>query len=235
MPGSTYHSLQVDEFNFGSSNRNDYSIGGTSGTASQVGYVYTVGDVFDGKYSLAASGRYDGHYYFAPGHQYVFFPAFSGFWNVARENFMKTVSWVDDLKLRASWGKSGSLAGGAYQFQNAYNLNGSASAFGSNVLVQGSSPTPQANPFITWEQAVKTDIGFDASLLNRKLTVTVDVYNQNRSGILAQPTTILPQEYGTTLSQINDEKMEGKGGLSLTGRYAPPVCQWPATRGQWYV
>jgi TonB-linked SusC/RagA family outer membrane protein len=209
------YSLPVDEFNFGSSNKNDYTIGGTSGTASQVGYVYTVGDVFDGKYSLAASGRYDGHYYFAPGHQYAFFPAFSGFWNIARENFMKHVSWLDDLKLRASWGKSGSLAGGAYQFQNAYNLTGDASAYGSGVLVQGTSPTNQANPFITWEQAIKTDIGFDASLLNRNLNVTVDVYNQNRSGILAQPTTILPGEYGTTLSQVNDEKMEGKG-IELT-------------------
>jgi TonB-linked SusC/RagA family outer membrane protein len=209
------YSLQVAEFNFGSSNKNDYSIGGTSGTASQVGYVYTVGDVWDGKYSLAASGRYDGHYYFAPGHQYAFFPAFSGFWNIARENFMKNVSWVDDFKLRASWGKSGSLAGGPYQYQNAYNLIGDASAYGNGVLVQGTSPTNQANPFITWEQAVKTDIGFDASFLNRKLNVTIDVYKQNRSGILAQPTTILPGEYGTVLSQVNDESMEGQG-IELT-------------------
>jgi TonB-linked SusC/RagA family outer membrane protein len=215
------YSLLVDEFNFGSSNKNDYSIGGSSGTSSQVGYAYTLEDVFDGKYSLQASGRYDGHYYFAPGHQYAFFPAFSGFWNITRENFMKPVTWLNDLKLRASWGKSGSLAGGAFQFQNAYNLNGSAYAYGNGTLVQGTTPTSQANPNITWEEAIKTDIGIDATLFNNSLNVTVDVYKQLRSGMLYTPGgATIPAEYGTTLSQLNGQTMEGHGiELSIGTRH----------------
>jgi len=206
------YSLLVDELNFGSSNKNDYSIGGNSSTSSSVGYAYTVEDVFDGKYSLAASGRYDGHYYFAPGHRYAFFPSFSGFWNIARENFMKPVKWVNDFKLRASWGKSGALAGNPYQYDNAYNLNGSATAFGNGTLSQGTTPTPQANPLITWEQAIKTDVGFDASFLNSALTLTVDVYKQLRSGMLYQPGgASIPAEYGTPLSQVNGQQMEGSG------------------------
>jgi len=205
------YSLLVDELNFGSSNKNDYSIGGTSSTSSSVGYAYTVEDVFDGKYSLAASGRYDGHYYFAPGHRFAFFPSFSGFWNITREDFMKSVKWLNDFKLRASWGKSGALAGGPYQYDNAYNLNGSATAFGTGVLAQGTTPTNQANPYITWEQAIKTDIGFDASMLNNALTLTVDVYKQLRSGMLYQPAATIPAEYGVGLSQINGETMEGSG------------------------
>ena len=205
------YSLLVDELNFGSSNKNDYSIGGTSSTSSSIGYAYTVEDVFDGKYSLAASGRYDGHYYFAPGHRYAFFPSFSGFWNITRENFMKSVKWVNDFKLRASWGKSGALAGGPYQYDNAYNLNGSATAYGNGVLAQGTTPTNQANPYITWEEAIKTDVGFDASFLNSALTLTVDVYKQLRSNMLYQPAATIPAEYGVGLSQINGENMEGSG------------------------
>lgn len=205
------YALNVDEFNFGSSNKNDYTIGGTSSTSSQVGYVYTVEDVFDEKYLFQASGRYDGHYYFAPGKQYAFFPAFSAAWTLSRENFIKNISWVNNLKLRGSWGKSGSLAGNAFQFVNAYSLAGNAYAYGNNVLVQGTSPTSQANPNITWEQAIKTNIGLDGALFNGLLNFSVDVYKQKRTGMLYQPANSVPAEYGITLSQINGAAMEGQG------------------------
>jgi len=206
------YSLLVDELNFGSSNKNDYSIGGTSSTSSSVGYAYTLEDVFDGKYGLQASGRYDGHYYFAPGHRYAFFPSVSGFWNLTHEDFMKNSKWLNDFKLRASWGKSGALAGNPYQYDNAYNLNGSATAYGAGVLAQGTTPTNQANPNITWEQAIKTDVGFDAAFLNSALTLTVDVYKQLRSGMLYTPGgASIPAEYGVGLAQINGQAMEGSG------------------------
>jgi hypothetical protein len=77
--------------------------------------------------------------------------------------------------------------------------------------VQGTSATNQANPNITWEQAIKTDIGLDGSIFNGVLSFTVDVYKQLRSGMLYTPSTTLPAEYGITLSQINGEAMEGQG------------------------
>jgi TonB-linked SusC/RagA family outer membrane protein len=205
------YALQVDEFNFGSSNKNDYSIGGSSSTGSQIGFNYNVEDVFDGKYLIQASGRYDGHYYFAPGHQYAFFPAFGGAWTISKENFMKNVAWVNNLKLRGSWGKSGALAGQAFQYLNAYSLAGNAYAFGNGTLVQGSTAGNQPNPYITWEQSIKSNIGVDANLFNGLLNMTVDVYKQLRSGMLVQPTVTVPVEYGIGLSQVNAGAMEGSG------------------------
>jgi TonB-linked SusC/RagA family outer membrane protein len=203
--------LDVDEFNFGSSNRNDYTINGTSGTNSQVGVVYRVSDLIAGKYTVEATGRYDGHYYFAPGKQYAYFPSFSLGWIATQEEFMKNISWLNYLKVRGSWGKSGSLAGNAFQFVGAYNLAGNAYAFGNGVTVQGTTPTNQPNPNITWEEAVKSDVGFEASLFNRVLNVEVDVFKQRRSNMLLTPASTVSQEYGVGLSQINAGKMESSG------------------------
>ncbi len=205
------YALSVDEFNFGSSNKNDYSIGGTSSTGSQVGYVYRVGDTFDGKYTIEASGRYDGHYYFAPDRRYAFFPAFSGNWVISREDFMKKVSFVDILKLRGSWGRAGALAGGAFQYLNTYSLYGNAYAFGNGTLVQGSTFGNQPNPYITWETSTKSDIGLDATFFKGLLNLSVDVYKQNRDNILFAPQSSVPVEYGVNLSQVNSARMEGRG------------------------
>ena len=68
--------VDVDELSLGSSDRNDYDNGGASSTGSQIGYVYRLNYAFDNRYLLEASGRYDGHYYFAPGKQVGLLPRF---------------------------------------------------------------------------------------------------------------------------------------------------------------
>ncbi|MGY3214172.1 TonB-dependent receptor [Mucilaginibacter sp. HD30] len=218
------YALSVDEFQFGSSNKNDYSIGGNSNTSSQVGYVYRVSDSYDnGRFTVEASGRYDGHYLFAPTKRYAFFPAFSGAWTISREKFMQSVTWVNNLKLRGSWGKSGALAGGAFQYVDAYTLGGNAYAFGSGNLLQGTTPTNQANPNITWEQAIKTDVALEATLFNGALNAEFDYFKSKRSGMLANPTTTVPNEYGTGLSQVNAAAMESSGfevSLGSSHRFA---------------
>ena len=79
--------VNIDELSLGSSNRNDYDNGGGSGTSSQVGYVYRASYAFDKRFLFEASGRYDGHYFYAPGHRWVFLPAFSAGWVISNEKF----------------------------------------------------------------------------------------------------------------------------------------------------
>lgn len=211
------YNLDVDEFNFGSSNRNDYTIGGTSGTSSQVGLAYRFNDIFAGKYIAEIAGRYDGHYYFAPGKQYTHFPAFSLGWIMSKEKFMENITWLNSLKLRGSWGKSGNLAGSAFQFVDAYSLalpppTNTTNAYAFNgITTQASIPTNQSNPLITWEQAVKTDIGFESNLFNGLLSVEFDYFTQKRSNMLLTPASTVSQEYGISLSQINAGKMKSSG------------------------
>jgi len=204
------YQLDIDELNFGSSNKLDYSVGGNSGTSSQIGYVYRVSDTWDNRVTVEATGRYDGHYYFAPGKQYAYFPAFSAGWILSNESFMKGINWLNYFKLRASWGQTGNLAGGSFQFLDSYGLGNNVYAF-NGVTLQGSSPNNQSNPYITWEIAEKTDIGFESTFFNGKLNLEVGYYKQKRSNMLFAPQTTVPQEYGVGLSQVNSGIMESSG------------------------
>lgn len=204
--------VNIDELSLGSSDRNDYDNGGGSSTGSQIGYVYRLNYGFDNKYLFEASGRYDGHYYFAPGHRWGYFPAFSVGWVASNEKFMQSLKSLDYLKLRASWGKSGSLAGIApYQYLYGYNLYGPSYAFGNGSLVQGSYVNLEANPNITWETANKTDIGLEAHLWNGLLRIEADYFAERRSNMLAAPQVTVPVEYGLNLAQENAAIMENHG------------------------
>lgn len=204
-------SVGIDELGLGSSNKNDYDNGGTSNVNAQIGYVYRVGWNYDSRYMLEASGRYDGHYYFAPGKRWGYFPAFSAAWRISEENFMKGIFWLTNLKLRASWGKSGNLAGSAYQYLSGYTLAGNSYAFGSGVMGQGAYVDNENNPNITWEVSTKSNIGFDASFWKDILTVEADFFYEKRTGMLLSPSITVPYEYGIGLAQTNAGKMDNMG------------------------
>lgn len=204
--------VNIDELSLGSSDRNDYDNGGGSSTGSQIGYVYRLNYGFDNKYLFEASGRYDGHYYFAPGSsRWGYFPAFSVGWVASNEKFMQSLKSIDYLKFRASWGKSGALAGGPFQYLSGYNLYGPSYAFGSGTLVQGSYTDLEPNPNITWEIATKTDIGFEANLWKGLLKIEADYFGERRTDMLLAPQVTVPVEYGLNLAQQNAGIMENHG------------------------
>jgi TonB-linked SusC/RagA family outer membrane protein len=203
--------IGIDELSFGSSDKLDYDNSGSSATGSELGYVYRFGYTYKDRYILEAAGRYDGHYYFAPGKRWGYFPAFSAAWRISEESFMKGFRFVDEFKLRGSWGKAGMLAGGPFQYQSGYNLRGGAYAFGNGTLVQGSRVPREANSQITWEISTKTDIGFDLSMWNSLLNIEFDYFHENRTGMLLAPQVTLPVEYGLSLSQENKGRMNSDG------------------------
>jgi TonB-linked SusC/RagA family outer membrane protein len=202
--------VDVDELSMGSSDRADYDNSGTSSQSSQLSYVYRVGYDYADKYLLEAAGRYDGHYYFAPDRKWGFFPSFSVGWRLSQENFMKNLDFINNLKVRASWGQSGNLAGSAFQYLSGYYLT-SNYAFGNGQFVTGAYTNLEANPLITWEEAVKTDVGFEASLWNSLLTIEADIFKEERSGMLLPPEIKVPVEYGISLAQENAGIMRNQG------------------------
>jgi TonB-linked SusC/RagA family outer membrane protein len=205
-------SVDVDELSLGTSDRQNFNNGGTGGTGSQLGYVYRLDYSYAGKYLLEATGRYDGHYYFAPDHRWAYFPAFSGGWRISEEKFVKDhFDWINNLKLRGSWGKSGNLAGDPYQYLSVYSLYGNAYAFGTGNLVQGSSINLEANPHITWEKSTKSDIGLEGTLWRGALSFEADYFYEKRTGMLLQPNITVPIEYGLALAQENAGIMSNHG------------------------
>jgi len=205
-------SLQIDELGLGSSDRMDFDNDGLSSTGSEVGYVYRLGYSYKQRYIVEAAGRYDGHYYFAPGSRWGYFPSFSGAWRISEERFFEPLKgWLNEFKLRGSWGKAGMLAGQPFQYLTGYSLRGNAYAFGNGSLVQGSRVIREANPNITWEVSTKTDIGFDAYLFNNLVNVEFDYFTERRTGMLLAPQVTLPVEYGLELSEENKGEMANRG------------------------
>ncbi len=203
--------LTIDEINMGSSSQSDMSTGGASTRGRQMGLVYRVAYDFDQKYLVEASGRYDGSYYFAPDQRFGFFPAFSVGWRLTEENFLKDrFNWLSNLKLRASYGEVGALAGAAFQYMSTYNVLGTNYVLGGSA-VQGISERAEPNRNITWERAKKTDIGLEASLWNGLLNLEVDYFYEKRSNMLVNPDVVLPMEYGIGLSQVNAGIMANRG------------------------
>jgi len=124
---------------------------------------------------------------------------------------MKGLSFLTNLKLRASWGKSGNLAGSAYQYLSGYTLSGNGYAFGTGTMVQQAYVNTEPNTEITWEVSQKTDAGFDASLWKDLVTIEADFFYERRTGMLLNPTITVPLEYGLGLPQTNAGKMDNLG------------------------
>ncbi len=150
---------------------------------------------WDGKYLLSGTIRRDGSSVFAAGQQYGNFPSITGGWRISQENFMKNIDWIDDLKIRGGWGKSGSISDinptNPYTLysqvinQSYYDINGTS----------GAAPGPAAglyvsqygNPATTWEKDILTNVGFDATLLHGRLDFTLEWYKKLIDGLLFIP------------------------------------------------
>src|SRR5690606_7133060 len=138
------------------------------------------------------------------------FPSVALGWRVSEEDFMSDVTWVDNLKVRASYGEVGALAGSPFQYLSTYSTYGPAYAFGGSAAI-GVRERSEANPNITWERAQKRNIGLEVNLWNGYLNMELDYFYEKRSNMLVTPNVVVPSEYGIGLSQVNSGVMENKG------------------------
>ncbi len=216
------YNLNIDELNYGGPAPSDATNSGYSSGEKQIGYVYRLGYSYDKKYLFEAAGRYDGSYLFGPGHRFGFFPAFSAGWRLSEEKFIKdNFTWIDNLKLRASWGQSGAYPSygtniQTYQYLSPYNVYGNSAVIGGTAT-QGINEALQGNPEITWEKSNKTDVGFETSLWGGVLGAEVDYFYEKRSNMLVGIGNALPAEYGIGVGLVNGGIMENHGvDLTLT-------------------
>ncbi len=151
---------------------------------------------WDDKYLLEANLRADGSSKFAPGHRWGYFPSVSAGWRISQEKFMRSLaSWLDNLKIRASYGSLGNNATTSYYmyqplFATAnYILNGN--------IAGGLAQTVLSNPNLSWEKTYMTNIGLDYALFNNRLNGSIEIYNKDTKGILISLPA--PLEHGTSV------------------------------------
>jgi TonB-linked SusC/RagA family outer membrane protein len=177
---------------------------------------------YDDKYLLGATIRRDGYSEFAPGHQWGNFPSVSLGWRISQEDFMKSVTWVDNLKLRGSYGVAGN--NGNITANNAYTAysSGLGSSFygitgGINSLTQGFYQSQIGNPLTSWEKDKITNIGLDATIF-KHFDFTVEWYKKSISGLLF-PDPLLGTDGGGAPPTINIGDVQNTGvDISATYR-----------------
>lgn len=171
---------------------------------------------FNEKYYVTALMRRDGSSRFGPNSRYGTFPAVSGAWRVTSESFMKSVPFINDLKIRGGWGIMGNSnnVNPSNQF-SLYAANRGLSYYpiaGQNSGVdEGYYPSRIGNPDAKWESSVMSNIGFDISLFNNKLDIIFDVWRKNTKDLLF--TLPLPAVVGNLASapSVNIATMLNEG------------------------
>jgi len=174
-----------DDYNNAIIGLNGGNNGGLRGQSADVSewtimsYLGRVSYNFNSKYLLTANIRADGSSKLAPGGRWGYFPSFSAAWRISDENFMKSTGWIDDLKLRVGWGQTGNQAGlDDYAYIQKYNINyydWTDPDYAQATPTVGTKSNIK-NEDLTWETTSQTDIGIDLTVLNQRLTFTLDAY-----------------------------------------------------------
>lgn len=200
--------LQMDEINsFG----DEWSYEARAGWLARVNYDYAH------KYLIELLARYDGSYLYAPSQRWGFFPGASIGWRISEENFFAPLkSVVDDLKIRASIGQTGTESGvSLFGYLSGYNWNqGSAVLDGEYVTGLNQRGLPVTN--LSWTKNTTKNIGFDLTMFGSRLTISADAFRKDITGVpAARYDVLLPSEVGYSLPNENLNKQAYIGAEAM--------------------
>ena len=157
---------------------------------------------FDNKYYVSANFRRDGSSRLGVNNRWANFWSVSAAWRMTQEEFMHDLTWLDDLKIRASYGVNGTLPSSYYSHLSLYG-------YGNNYQEKpGSAPVSVPNPDLAWEKNKNFNIGFDARLFNR-LNVTFDYYTRRTSDLLQDVPTSMTVGFSSMLKNVGEMKNQG--------------------------
>ncbi|MDY7397020.1 TonB-dependent receptor [Aureibaculum sp. 2210JD6-5] len=183
--------------------------GGSAFNTARLGYLARATYAYDAKYLFEASFRYDASENFAKENRWGFFPSFSAGWRISQEKFMADVDFINELKIRGSWGLLGNDRISQFQYLDAFNFSGTYFVGGN--AVQTIRPGVIPNKDVTWEKATIRNIGFDLEIMDRKLGLEFDYFTKTTKDILEAPTRIVPGFVGASLPRENFGIVDNKG------------------------
>ena len=192
---------------------------------SLVSFFAKVNYSYADKYLFSATVRRDGSSRFGLENRYATFPSFSAGWRISKEGFMKNATWIDDLKIRASWGQTGNqeisniarytiyvsnygvTESGGQSYGTSYDITGSN---GGSILPSGFKRNQIGNDDIKWETTTQTNAGFDFSLFKQSLYGSFDYYFKETKDILVEMDGIGVMGEGSS-QWVNAGAMENEG------------------------
>jgi TonB-linked SusC/RagA family outer membrane protein len=194
----------------------------TNGSKSHValrGAFYRLTYNYDDRYLFEANGRYDGTSRFPQDSRFGFFPSFSAGWRISNEKFMaSTNNWLDNLKIRASYGTLGNqLLGNDYYPYVASMGTGQSPYMFSNAFIPYVSAAGLVSPSLTWESVTSQNLGIDLTMLRGRFDMSFDLYTRDTKDMLMNVS--YPAILGTSAPKQNAADLRTKGWeLSLTWR-----------------
>ena len=190
----------------------DMVAGGNFSQARNMSYISRFNYDYKEKYLLEIAARYDGSYRYHPNVRWGLFPVVSAGWRISEEPFMKGVTWLSNLKLRASAGQIGEDTGAAFQYIAGFSMSGGGwTAYNHSSTTEGVIPPALTNETMTWTKSNIYDIGLDLGFLDNRLTFTADVFRKHKTGILAYRNVSFPDTFGAAFPQenLNSNRTEG--------------------------
>ncbi|WP_162846938.1 SusC/RagA family TonB-linked outer membrane protein [Mucilaginibacter gracilis] len=161
------------------------------------------------KYLLTANFRRDGSSRFGANTQYGSFPSASVGWRLSEESFLKSINWLNELKIRASYGLTGNNNIANYGSIGLITQDNYVLGTGTGTLTGGLAPSSISNPDLKWEKNVQTDLGLEASILHDRLQITADYYSRVSSDLLLN--LQVPSILGFTSALVNIGEVQNKG------------------------
>lgn len=204
-----YPTNELSELNAGSTD--GQTNGGTSAQWIIHSFYGSANYNYDDKYLFGASLRYDGTSRLPKDSRWGLYESFSAGWRLSKENFLKDVSWINDLKIRGSWGRLGNQNinnqnNQPYPYQRTLSQN--AYAFAGEVST-GFIPNKLVDPNLTWETTRMIDLGVDLSVFKNRLSFTADWFNKYTYDILR--ISQVPLALGLNAPVVNNGAVSNKG------------------------
>ncbi len=197
---------ELTYFNMASAIRNAYWPRQNYDRSAILSYLSRVNYNYQGKYLLTAAVRADGSSKFGDGNKWGLFPSVAAAWRLSDESFLSSASWLNDLKLRVSWGLTGNQNIPSYRSLGQVS---EANYVFNEIKTIGQTLVNVANPNLQWETTNQTDIGIDAAFWSGRLSVTADYYYKRTSDLLYDVS--LPRTTGFASSVQNIGSLENEG------------------------
>lgn len=170
--------------------------------ASLLSFYIRANYAFKERYLVTLTGRSDASSKFPPSNRVGYFPSFGVAWRMKEESFLQNVSWLSELKIRASAGYTGTQNIGNNMF---YTLYTPAAYAGNNALI----PTQLGNDAIKWENTLQKDLGLDISLFDGRLSSSIGYYEKYTKGLLMA--SVVPESSGFTTAIVNKADIRNRG------------------------
>lgn len=192
------------------------AVTGSHGSSSIVSHVGRFNFDWDDKYLVEFAFRVDGSYKFAPKNRWGFFPSVSGGWVMSNEPFIKEITWIDFLKLRASYGESGKDNIGAFLFKSLFNTKKDGYIFPSGATIPLAWTDSYIATNLRWSHTRSYNVGVDIDVLRRKLGLEVDVFYQHTSDLLEGVGGTYPTSLGSNTPKYENSGAVDNRGFDLT-------------------